>query len=76
MYILPDVIQCYKCWGFNHFSDRCNKTEVCGKCGSTSHKTRECDAITFKCINCTRLNISDNNHPAYSHKCPCLNKFH
>ena len=36
-YVLPDSIQCYKCWGFNHLAEKCESPSVCGKCASTEH---------------------------------------
>ena len=71
-YILPDAIQCYKCSNFGHFSDKCKSPEVCAKCSSPSHKTKDCKSKVFKCINCVRNNFPNDNHPAYSHKCPCF----
>ena len=71
-YVLPDKIQCYRCSHFGHFSDRCKSQEVCAKCASTSHKTADCVSLTYKCINCVRHNLPNDNHPAYSHKCPCF----
>ena len=72
-YILPDKIQCYKCYDFNHFSDQCKSPEVCGICASTSHKTKDCVSKSFKCVNCVRRGLPDDNHAAFSHKCPCFN---
>ena len=69
-YILPDSIQCFKCYRFNHYADKCKFSPVCGKCSSTSHKTSECPSTASKCINCVRNNHKDDAHPAYSQKCP------
>ena len=69
-YVLPDSVQCFKCYRFNHYADRCKFSSVCGKCSSTSHKTSECPSTTPKCVNCVRNNHKDDAHPAYSQKCP------
>lgn len=71
-FVLPDSIQCYNCSRFGHFADKCKFQSVCAKCASTDHKTTECTSLTYKCINCVRNNLTDTDHPAYSHKCPCF----
>ena len=71
-YVLPDSIQCFNCCRFGHFADKCRFSSVCAKCASTDHKTNECTSLTHKCINCVRNNLTDDAHPAYSHKCPCF----
>lgn len=70
-----DLIQCFKCRGFNHKAAECKNKEICFKCHE-SHKSKECDKeILQKCINCVRsnkkLNLGlDDNHYTNSKQCP------
>ena len=64
--------QCYRCFQLGHFAANCTQTAVCGKCSSNSHTANECNSSVLKCINCTRNNIADNAHSAFSHTCPYL----
>lgn len=75
-----DVLQCFKCKGFNHLAKECKNNETCFKCHG-NHKYNECknEAIT-KCINCKRVNnklnmgldvdhlTNDRNCPVYQNK--------
>ena len=72
-YVHSNSNQC-KCFQLRHFADNCTQTAVCGKCSSNSHTTNDCTSPVYKCINCTRNDISDNAHSAFSHNCPYLAK--
>ncbi|XP_066909367.1 uncharacterized protein [Halyomorpha halys] len=47
---IPNPVQCFKCYAFNHFFVDCQK-HICGKCGLPFHEG-EC-MNEMKCINCT-----------------------
>lgn len=70
-----DIIQCFKCQGYNHKSSDCKNEEICYKCHG-SHKSKECKKeIINKCINCIkankRLNMGlDENHVTSNKECP------
>lgn len=70
-----DIIQCYKCMGYNHKSKECKFEEVCYKCHG-NHKSKECtNSILNKCINCVRVNKRLNlgleeNHTSTNRECP------
>ena len=62
----PKLIQCYNCYKFAHVARLCWKVgSVCGKCASTDHPTKDCQAHhnDFKCINC------GGNHESTSKYC-------
>lgn len=46
-----NVVRCFKCWGFNHFANKCNKPVICRLCAE-KHSENECDKNVSKCINC------------------------
>lgn len=70
-----DVVQCYKCCGFNHKSVKCTaRKEACPRCAG-EHLIRECNSSEVKCINCERSKLNgdkdaDSNHCAWSERCP------
>lgn len=70
-----DIMQCFKCQGYNHKSEDCRNEDVCYKCHGP-HKSKECNKeIIVKCINCIRanqkLNIGlDENHVTANRECP------
>lgn len=70
-----EVIQCFKCKGFNHKAADCKNEELCFKCHGP-HRSKECNnEIIKKCINCIRsnrkLNLNlDENHYTNSKRCP------
>ena len=63
-----NVFQCYKCQGFGHTAEKCNKTQVCAKC-SQEHRTKDCTVNALKCQNCSLRNYSDINHKTYDEDC-------
>lgn len=72
VYDALEVRRCYKCCGFNHLSNNCNKKLACLKC-SEEHDHKTCRNQN-KCVNC--LNASKNkpgldvNHSAWDRCCP------
>lgn len=69
-----NIRRCYKCWGFNHISSKCELTQRCSKCSGSHHKN-ECDSAIEKCAVCSdavslnHLKI-DINHSVFSSSCP------
>ncbi len=60
--------QCFRCCGFNHSSNRCEKEAKCIRCAG-SHLYKDCtipisDTKNHKCANCLQ------NHAAVSKVCP------
>lgn len=73
-----NIVQCYKCAGFNHFAKDCENSVTCFKC-SGDHKTDACMNDHLKCINCVKviekLKINlDYNHAAFDKACACLTR--
>lgn len=73
-----NVVRCFKCAGYNHFSGECKNERVCFKC-SGDHEGRECESTEHKCVNCMKkvesLKIDlDVNHTAYDENCPCYKR--
>lgn len=74
VYNFVDIVRCFKCWGYNHFQDKCTKDEVCRKCGG-KHEDTVCVSEIKQCVNCMYIvkkhNLSDwdVNHEATSHNC-------
>lgn len=70
-----DIIQCFKCFGYNHKAGECKNDEICYKCHE-NHKSKECNKeIINKCINCIRTNRRlnmglDENHATSNKECP------
>lgn len=70
-----DIIQCFKCYGYNHKSTECKNQETCFKCHG-NHKSFECQKeVINKCINCVRMNNRlnlglDENHSTIYRECP------
>lgn len=70
-----EVVQCFKCKGFNHKAADCKSEEICYKCHG-NHKSNDCDKeILIKCINCIRMNKKlnlglDENHTTSNKECP------
>lgn len=75
-----ELMQCFKCQGFNHRANECRSQESCLKCHA-NHRTKDCKIqMIEKCINCIRANNKlnmglDENHNTLSRECPVyLNK--
>ncbi|XP_075167539.1 uncharacterized protein LOC142239631 [Haematobia irritans] len=70
-----DVLQCFKCKGYNHKAKDCKNQEVCNKCHG-NHKSKDCQREQMmKCINCIHVNKNlkldlDENHFTNSKQCP------
>lgn len=70
-----EILQCFKCKGYNHKSSECKNEEICLKCHG-NHKSAECKKDTIeKCINCVRINNKLNlgleeNHYTMNRECP------
>ena len=69
------IIQCFKCKGFNHKSIDCRNEITCLKCHG-NHNTKQCNKeYIHKCINCKRMNSKlnlglDENHETTDKECP------
>lgn len=73
-----NMVQCFKCYRFNHIAKDCQKNTICSLC-SGSHNYTTCTSNQKKCSNCswarTKLNIElDTNHGATDKKCPCYQR--
>lgn len=51
VYDYVSVLQCYKCWGYNHFAKDCRNKIVCRKCAG-EHSEVNCASENKKCQNC------------------------
>lgn len=63
VYDAVDLYRCYKCSGFDHAANTCQRKKACPVC-SLEHELKDCTpGATKKCINCLHLkgNKSDNN---------------
>lgn len=54
------VYRCFKCGGFNHHAEKCEREEKCLKCCGVEHKTEDCNSDTLKCANCVEVNSKFN----------------
>ena len=60
----PEVTQCYKCFSFEHPTNRCtSKDTLCSRCHGAHHYT-ECEEEEVKCNNCK------SDHHSASPECP------
>jgi hypothetical protein len=68
-----EPFRCLKCQGWNHVASTCDKPDdVCGTCGSSNHKTNNCDSTgQKKCISCNADDHTswDRNCPTFLRKC-------
>ncbi|CAF4947022.1 unnamed protein product [Pieris macdunnoughi] len=61
---IPPLLQCYRCFKFNHSAKICNGKQRCSICGG-EHLYKQCDKPTeISCINCS------GPHLAISRLCP------
>lgn len=78
VYDALEIRRCFKCNDFNHASTKCTKHRSCPRC-SDDHDVKSCSATSLKCINCTRVNQSNNmnlntEHAAWDTRCPTYTK--
>ncbi|KAJ8717957.1 hypothetical protein PYW07_006899 [Mythimna separata] len=64
---IPPLVQCYKCFKFNHSAKICRSEQMCSSC-SGNHLYKECLTDTLLCINCGGA------HLAISRDCPIKKK--
>lgn len=69
------VHRCFKCAGFNHNFDSCNRDPRCLICAEEGHSSDSCDKECVKCFNCieakAKLNLDINvEHSIYDVNCP------
>ena len=59
------IKMCYKCQGFGHKAETCEKIQVCVKC-TENHSSKECtkSKSEYLCKNC------GDNHASWESKCP------
>lgn len=75
-YQYNNVIQCFKCQKFGHFSRDCINQAKCKHC-SKEHLSNDCEFKdnSMECINCKNAsNVGatfDHNHRASDDRCPC-----
>lgn len=69
-----NIRRCFKCWGFDHVSLKCELIQRCPKCCG-NHNQTQCESSTLKCAVCTdavsrnHLKI-DTDHSVFSTTCP------
>lgn len=77
-----NLIRCFKCLGFNHFSKDCSRQTTCKFCAS-NHESSACSRSSssqdYKCVNCSyhveHLKMQlDVNHHAFSSDCKVLQR--
>lgn len=73
-----NIVRCFKCLGFNHFSKECTRDLACKFCAG-KHESSNCTSDVHKCVNCTyyveHLKMKlDTNHHAYSSDCKVLDR--
>lgn len=74
-----NAVRCFKCWGFNHFANKCTKGTTCRICAG-NHKEAECQSLVKKCVNCVewakKHNLKDwqIDHVATDRHCECYKK--
>nr|CAH7738734.1 unnamed protein product [Callosobruchus chinensis] len=73
------VKNCYKCYGYGHFSVDCKSEPHCSKCAG-SHRPKECKAETVQCINCLNYNEQHKrniptDHEATFSECPVYENY-
>lgn len=70
----PPLIRCYKCLKTGHTRIMCKEVEdrssCCFKCGSISHKIKDCDSSVYKCPLCMNIN-RECDHRLGDKNCVC-----
>ncbi|KAI5637223.1 hypothetical protein NE865_10120 [Phthorimaea operculella] len=64
---VPPLLQCYKCFKFNHGAKICKGTQICSICAQGHHYTKCTDSndeTKIKCVNCGGA------HLAIARQCP------
>lgn len=69
-----NVVRCFKCLGYNHFSKDCTNNVACKICAG-EHASKDCISECEKCVNCIwhveHLKMKlETNHSAFSTSCP------
>ena len=54
------VFRCFKCGGFNHHAEKCDREAKCLKCCGNDHKREDCESDIMKCTNCVEVNSKFN----------------
>lgn len=58
--LIDRPVQCFKCWGFGHVSNKCssvvNRKECCFKCGETGHAVKSCKKEA-QCVLCKKRGV-------------------
>ena len=70
-----NIKRCNNCQELGHFYKECPTPTVpcCAKCG-LDHRTNNCNATAWKCINCVKSKEENPNHATFDHKCPTMLK--
>ena len=68
---IPNPMRCFRCQRFGHTRTHCRNRPICAKCASTEHLDEDCQADTFRCVNC---DDGQTPHTSYDRKCPAFIK--
>lgn len=58
------IQQCFRCYGYDHTTHKCQKQQICSKCAVTGHFHKSCSSTSLRCCNCA------GDHEAVSRHCP------
>ncbi|CAH0746850.1 unnamed protein product [Bemisia tabaci] len=65
------VSQCPKCFQYGHGPLKCEKDNICRRCGSNEHLSRECKQSNKFCFICKEAkNGQEKNHTCTDKECP------
>lgn len=73
-----NVVRCYKCLGFNHYSKDCTRSRAFKFCAE-DHEPSACLSTNHKCVNCSyyienlKMQLEANHH-AFSADCKVLQR--
>lgn len=73
-----NIVRCFKCLGFNHYSKECTRDLACKFCAG-KHESTACKSKDLKCINCLyyvenfKMQLGTNHH-AFSNECKVLER--